>query len=1150
VRRFVFEKLSQLKIILILAYTFVIGVYGVEGISYALEGNDTLSKFNLPQNPLTKNSAIEPELFVQTGHAEHIIASLVFSPNDRYIVSKGFLEEAILWDVHSGNEIRRFFIGAASPVVFSSDNKSIFVNVKDERTLVQMDVYTGDIIQVFVGGDSIWYLDLSPDGQYLVGADRDDGGLIVWSTETGEIIKNISLRASSDLNSVKISPDGKNILVAGRHSSDGYIYIIETATGKYVWEHLIPDSEIKQATFLDSGRKIVYQRFEKRKKPKSKSEFYRGGNISIISISSKESVQNFDGYGHRWMFDATPAPAMDISKDDKSIVIRDENNNVVLLNILTGEVKQKIKINLTPSVPISPPEEVVKISNNSKYLAYSAGSKIFVRDITNGEIYKELSGKLNPPYSLKHGASDDAVFIGYSNGSVEEWDMKRGERGKVLSGLAEGPSTICISTDGQYLLGGNGKKNMVWDLRQKEELKIINLEGVFKIDDCFIEKNLVIAVGEELGVGGWELPSGKYIGLLASNRDSPAGGALDGRSYQKLSRNLVAGFEGTFPSKKLIIHDYIKKRDLNIPRLSRFGLYKPLFFTPNNKYLITIYSDHSTARGRFQSVAIIDIENKKLLLKDLGQRNNSNGAISSIDISLTGRMLLNDKESGVSIWSNKFRKQLDIHKAQILSQVRLVKFSKRGDSVFLTDNSGSLKVYSSSNGKELIRIINFTDGEWIVITPEGFFNASPGGAKNLKVRSGASVLSIDKFYNTLYRPDLVMERLQGDTRGLYSQAAKSLNLKSILEGGLPPTVKIVSPAPNQQLTERDVNFQISVQDQGGGIGKIVWRVNGITIGIDDNGQRGIQVVGKSMPSQKLHKFSKLLSLAPGENLVEVFAYNKFNQMASSPDKITLKIKDKISNPPKLYVMTIGINNYRDKALQLKYAVPDAKSMGIELKKVGAGIYEDTFIKNIWDDGATLKGIDEAFKELSSHIETQDVFILYMAGHGLTQDGRYHFLPYDFRYRNEESVTKSAINQDHLQKWLSTINARKSLVLIDTCNSGSFTQALAVQRGMAEKTAINKLTRATGRTTIVASTDDQPALEGYKGHGLFTYVLLNALKEADKSNGNTDGMTGVFELAGYMDENVPEITFKAFGFEQIPQVNIQGRDFPIGMTGMN
>ena len=43
-----------------------------------------------------------------------------------------------------------------------------------------------------------------------------------------------------------------------------------------------------------------------------------------------------------------------------------------------------------------------------------------------------------------------------------------------------------------------------------------------------------------------------------------------------------------------------------------------------------------------------------------------------------------------------------------------------------------------------------------------------------------------------------------------------------------------------------------------------------------------------------------------------------------------------------------------------------------------------------------------------------------------------------------------------------------------------------------KTAINKLVRATGRATIVASSKDQVALEGYEGHGVFTYILLEAL----------------------------------------------------------
>ena len=174
-------------------------------------------------------------------------------------------------------------------------------------------------------------------------------------------------------------------------------------------------------------------------------------------------------------------------------------------------------------------------------------------------------------------------------------------------------------------------------------------------------------------------------------------------------------------------------------------------------------------------------------------------------------------------------------------------------------------------------------------------------------------------------------------------------------------------------------------------------------------------------------------------------------------------------------------------------------------------------------------------------------MFYLAGHGVTLNGRYYFLPYDFRYYNDEAIRKNAVNQDHLQNWLALIPARKSLVLIDTCESGSFTQSMVAMRGMADKTAIAKLTRATGRATIVASTDEQPAFEGYQGHGVFTYVLLEGLRHADARFGNRDGYTGLFELAAFVNDQVPSITMNAFNFEQIPQVHMVGSDFPIGVV---
>lgn len=249
------------------------------------------------------------------------------------------------------------------------------------------------------------------------------------------------------------------------------------------------------------------------------------------------------------------------------------------------------------------------------------------------------------------------------------------------------------------------------------------------------------------------------------------------------------------------------------------------------------------------------------------------------------------------------------------------------------------------------------------------------------------------------------------------------------------------------------------------------------------------------------------------------------------------------------MLVVGINHYRDKALQLRYAVQDAQSIAQVISRTGAPLFQDVKVTALFDDQVTIPGLAQTFRNIKKSIAPRDVFLFYLAGHGVTLGGRYYFLPQDFRYYNDDSVRQNAIDQDDLQNWLAEIPARKSLILIDTCESGSFSKSMVVMRGMAEKAAIAKLTRATGRATIVASTDTQPAAEGYHGHGVFTYVLLEGLQHADATFGNRDGYTGLFELAAYVNDQVPDITMKAYNFEQIPQVSMVGTDFPIGVVSV-
>jgi hypothetical protein len=81
----------------------------------------------------------------------------------------------------------------------------------------------------------------------------------------------------------------------------------------------------------------------------------------------------------------------------------------------------------------------------------------------------------------------------------------------------------------------------------------------------------------------------------------------------------------------------------------------------------------------------------------------------------------------------------------------------------------------------------------------------------------------------------------------------------------------------------------------------------------------------------------------------------------------------------------------------------------------------------------------------------------------------------------------------------------------------------------------------GRSVFAATTDIGAAKEGYNGHGIFTYVLLNAFAFGDE---NGDGKVQVSELGRYLASNVATLSEKARLGHQQPQVRIFGSDFTI------
>jgi len=96
------------------------------------------------------------------------------------------------------------------------------------------------------------------------------------------------------------------------------------------------------------------------------------------------------------------------------------------------------------------------------------------------------------------------------------------------------------------------------------------------------------------------------------------------------------------------------------------------------------------------------------------------------------------------------------------SYVYSITFSPDGKQILSGSGDGTVRLWDVSSGKEIAQFISFNDGEWIVITPEGYYNSSPNGDKYLNVRVGNNVYGIDQWRKTFYRPDIVEARLAGN----------------------------------------------------------------------------------------------------------------------------------------------------------------------------------------------------------------------------------------------------------------------------------------------------------------------------------------------------------------------------------------------------
>ena len=409
---------------------------------------------------------------------------------------------------------------------------------------------------------------------------------------------------------------------------------------------------------------------------------------------------------------------------------------------------------------------------------------------------------------------------------------------------------------------------------------------------------------------------------------------------------------------------------------------------------------------------------------------------------------------------------------------------------------GTIRWHSlARNGAEVLAFFPHVDGQrWVAWTPEGFYAASDDSAEalmgyhlNRGIDRAGEFISARQLREHFYRPELISQRLTADGDALVAAAVAKLgDVRQLLAGAKapPPKVDLLGlPAPGPdgsiELTGHDeVVVQVRVTDQGGGIGRLNFYIDGQ---LQQGRQAGIAADGTERRSFALPRGRRAR--------IEVAALNASNVVEGQRQAVWGAVSGPVQDGA-LHIFAVGVQNYRDPQLNLGHSAADAQDVAQEIAARAKPMFKGgVFVAPVLvDAAASLDGLERGFASLQARLKPQDTLVIFLAGHGEAPAGQgYRFLPWDF-VRGASGVTGEGLDETRLRRWLAQ-SPGQTLLLVDTCDAGG---AVALFDG-----AYERLSRVSAKVLIGASRQGELAREGYQGHGVFTAALLRVMAKVDK-----------------------------------------------------
>ena len=1095
-------------------------------------------------------SGEELRRFEGHGGSVHFVS---ISPDGQHVLSvdSDFVR---LWETRTGNEVRRFPIAPYTVAGFSPDGRKLFLQGRDRIPRLYDVITAQELLRFPRQAEQIWSFTFSPAGQKLLTGSAL-GTVRLWDATTGKELRRFEGPVSEVL-SAAFSPDGRHVLT-GHEDKRARLWDVET--GKEVRRFEGHAGRVSWVSFAPDGRQIVTGSRDR----SHDHRHYHDGTARVWDTAT--------GCQLRCLEPSYELAAVALNPDGRQVLTVAPDSTARVWDMATGKERQRFewRADGVTSATFSPDGRRVITTHQDKTAR--------LWDLATGKQIHRLEGYVDRIASSALSPSGRRLLLRICPNTVRLLDITTGKQVGVSTESDDEILCADLSPDGRQLLtAGTDKTVRLWDAGTGKEIRRFDGHGDCVYSAAFSPNGRYVVTGSgDETARLWDTSTGKELRRFD---EKDRGGVMavtyspDGLYIATMTKDKGAVLWNVSTGKE--IHRFVRPvRYQGVQWRSCFSV----CFSPDGRKLLTSRC-LETLSLRDVSTGLWDVRTGKEVWSfgwnaPVGRIKVQTGYVDGQSI-LRGpvvtaagfspdgdRVVTGTGDGLVTVRNASTGKPLAY--GRFSECIHSVGFSPDGRKVLVGAWDNFVHVwnpttydpfdfrYGSGSNKELGRVITFNDGTWAVVDSASRYDASNGGdVEGLHWVIGNEPISLDQLKARYYDPGL-LAKIMGFNKEPLRDVSAFENPK------LHPAVELVEP------TSENAPLGIRLTNRGGGIGRVIVKINGKELTADARGPNPDPNAEALFLEVPVADDPRLL---PGEeNTIEVQAYNAEGYLRSRG--LVFKytpLPDAELARPHLWAIVAGVSDYHGEKIDLRYAAKDAEDFA-KAVQIAAGRFfgkDHVHLTVLSTERAnadlrpTRANLVKAF-EAARKAKPTDILVLYLAGHGINyggQDGDFYYLTCNagnFELVDPEVREQATLSSAELTELVKQIPALKQAMILDTCASGRFVQKLTEKRHIpsSQIRAMERVKDRTGMHVLAGCAADAVSYEATRyAQGLLTHSLLLGMRGAALRE---DQFVDVLPLFGFAADRVPELAGGIGGVQRPILASAKaGASFDIGQINSN